>query len=75
MEFFTGIVQSAPAWLQAITGVVTALTAITMLTPTKVDDEVLGRATKYLNIVLKMMNVGAGNILANKNEDEKGKTK
>ena len=49
-------------WLLAITGTVTAATAITALTPTKKDN-------KALDIILKVLNVLAGNILKNKNED------
>lgn len=73
MELIAGLVKNAPGWIQAVTGVVTALTAVTMLTPTKVDDNVLGYATKYLNFLLKLMNWGAGNILTNKNKDDKTK--
>jgi len=73
MEFIAGFMAKAPQWLQAIAGVVTALTAITMLTPTKLDDKALGHATKYINMLIKLCNMGAGNILANKNKDDKGK--
>lgn len=73
MEAIASLMAQAPEWLQAIAGVVTALTALTMLTPTKVDDKVLGHATKYINMLLKLCNMGAGNILGNKNKDDKGK--
>ena len=49
-------------WVAAITGTVTAATAITMLTPTKTDD-------KIINGILAVLNFLAGNIIKNKNED------
>jgi len=71
MEAIANIMAQAPQWLQAIAGVVTALTAITMITPTKLDDKALGVATKYINMLLKLCNMGAGNIMGNKNKDDK----
>ena len=65
MEFLTTLYSWAeylPAWLAAITAVVTAATAITALTPTKVDD-------KVVNFILKMLNFVAGNFLRNRNKD------
>ena len=65
MEFITTLYSWAeylPAWLAAITAVVTAATAITALTPTKVDD-------KVVNFILKMLNFVAGNFLRNRNKD------
>ena len=73
METIAGLMTQAPSWLLAISGVISALTAVTLLTPTKLDDQALGVATKYVNLLLKLMNMGAGNILKNKNLDEKGK--
>lgn len=49
-------------WLAAITGIVTACTAVTAITPTTVDN-------KVLDIALKVLNVLAGNIAKNKNKD------
>jgi len=49
-------------YLTAITGVVTAATAITALTPTKSDN-------KVVDLLLKALNLVAGNILKNKNAD------
>lgn len=72
MDFIAGMMKDAPTWLMAISGIMTSLTVITALTPSKVDDKYLGKATKYLNILLKLMNVGAGNVLSNKNKNEKG---
>lgn len=63
MEQITAILESAPAWLTAITGVVTAATAITAMTPTKSDDEILGK-------ILRVLNWLAGNFGKNKNADD-----
>lgn len=60
MAFFEGF----PAWLTAITAVVTAATAITALTPSKSDDA-------FLNMILRFLNLLAGNFLKNKNADDK----
>ncbi len=66
-DFFgmlAGFFDSFPAWLTAITAVVTAATGITVLTPTKTDDEVVG-------MILKVLNLLAGNFGKNKNADDK----
>ncbi|MGR3179813.1 MAG: hypothetical protein ACUZ8E_17375 [Candidatus Anammoxibacter sp.] len=57
------ILEAAPAWLIAITGLITAATAITALTPTKHDD-------KILNLILRVLNLLAGNVGKNKNADD-----
>lgn len=64
METITAIIEALPAWLVAITTVVTACTAITSLTKTKSDD-------KVVNAVLRVLNVLAGNVFKNKNSDDK----
>ncbi len=48
--------------LPAITGIVTAATAFSAMTPTTVDD-------KALNFLLKVLNFIAGNFGKNKNAD------
>lgn len=51
-----------PVWITAITGVVTAATVVTALTPSKADDRVL-------NAALRVLNVLAGNFGRNRNKD------
>lgn len=60
---FLSVADTLPAWVVAITAVVTAATAITALTPTQADDKILGSVLKVLNII-------AGNIGKNKNADD-----
>lgn len=65
MEFFTSVfgwVDDWPAWITAITALVSGATALTALTPTTTDD-------KVLNMVLKILNFIAGNVLKNRNAD------
>ena len=65
MEALAGLIGKAPDYL-----IVTSLTILTALTPTKLDDKWLGKATGAINFLLKIANVGAGNIGKNKNQDE-----
>ena len=70
MDGLVGLMAKAPDYLVAISGIIASLTVLTALTPTKVDDKWLGKATGAVNFLLKIANVGAGNVLANKNKDE-----
>lgn len=65
MEFFDAIVKWVeifPQWVQSLMGLVTAATAITAITPTKWDNQLLDGISKVLNAL-------AGNIGKNKNAD------
>ena len=73
MEAIAGLMAKAPDYVLAISGIIASLTVLTALTPTKRDDKCLGVLTKYVNMLLKLCNMGAGNILANKNKDDRGK--
>ena len=63
MSTLLSIFEAFPAWLTAITTLITAATAITALTPTKTDD-------KYIALVLRVLNILAGNVAKNKNADD-----
>ena len=73
MDAIAGLMTKAPDYVLAISGIIASLTVLTALTPTKLDDKCLGVLTKYVNMLLKLCNMGAGNILANKNKDDRGK--
>ncbi len=63
MEMLTSFFDTFPAWLVAITGIVTAANAITMMTPTQADDKAVAWLLKLLNVL--SMNIGK-----NKNADD-----
>ena len=71
MDGLVGLMAKAPDYLVAISGIIASLTVLTALTPTKVDDKWLGNATGAVNFLLKIANVGAGNVGFNKNKDDK----
>jgi|TARA_R100000458_G_scaffold3962_1_gene3207 hypothetical protein len=64
MDIVLNFFDSAPSWVAAVTGVVTACTAITAITPTKTDD-------KIISFILRILNLCAGNIGKNVNKDDK----
>lgn len=64
METIKVILEAAPAWVVAITGLVTAASAIAALTPTKKDD-------KIFEVLKKVLNVLALNVKHAKPADEK----
>ena len=70
MEGIVGLMAKAPDYLVAIAGVVASLTAITAITPSKIDDKWCGKLTVGINFLLKLANMGAGNVGFNKNKDE-----
>ena len=73
MDAIAGLMTKAPDYVLAISGIIASLTVLTALTPSKLDDKCLGVLTKYVNMLLKLCNIGAGNIFANNNKDDKGK--
>ena len=80
MESIVGLMAKVPDYLVAISGIIASLTVLTAITPTQLDDKWLGKATGAVNFLLKIANIGAGNIGKNKNHDEqviliKGKAK
>lgn len=60
MDFITNIYNSE--YFGIITAVMALATAITAVTPSKTDN-------KVMNVVAKIFNICAGNILKNKNAD------
>ena len=62
MENILGWFGDLPAWLAAITTLVSGATALTILTPSKTDDKILSKVLWGLNMV-------AGNFGRNKNAD------
>jgi hypothetical protein len=50
--------DSLPAWVNALTGVVSAASAITALTPTPKDDNILAGVVRVLDVLA--LNVGHG---------------
>lgn len=58
-----GFLAQFEPWIMAITGLVTAATAITALTPTKKDDAAVTAIQRILNIL-------AGNVGHNRNADD-----
>lgn len=74
MTSITDIFGLLPQWAQALSiligGIVTTATAVTVATPTKVDDEKLPLLTKPLNVILGLLNSLAGNVIKNRNADD-----
>ena len=65
MEYIQTVIDlygALPAWVEALTAIVTAATALTALTPTKTDNKIIDSALGVLNFL-------AGNVLKNKNAD------
>lgn len=51
MDTVFSLLNAAPAWVTAVTGLVTAASAVTALTPTKTDDRIVGGALRVLNVL------------------------
>lgn len=59
------------ALIKIVPLVVTGANVITAVTPTKVDDKFLGKATPVINTGLRIANVLAVNFGKNKNKDDR----
>lgn len=59
-----GFILSVVEYIAPVTAVVTAATGITAVTATKSDDKIIG-------IILKVLNVISGNVMRNKNKDDR----
>jgi len=57
MDGLVGLMAKAPDYLVAISGIIASLTVLTAITPTKLDDKWLGKATVGVNFLLKIANV------------------
>lgn len=69
IEFITS--DNIKNYVGAIGSVVVASKAITVLTPTKLDDQALGIVGKVINIILRILNTTALNVGKDKNADDK----
>ncbi len=73
MEIITAILATVdqwPAWITAVTSFMVACKAITMLTPSTIDDELYGKVATVWNVAQKVLNIAALNILKAKNADD-----
>jgi hypothetical protein len=73
MDFITTIMttaESIPAWIAAITAFMVACKAITVITPTTIDDELYGKVAAVWNTVSRVLNIVALNVGRAKNADD-----
>lgn len=63
MDAFFALFDALPAWINALTALVTAATTITALTPSTADD-------RLVNMALRVLNTVAGNFGRNRNADD-----
>lgn len=63
MQSILAMADQIPNWLQMATTIVASCTVITMATPTKSDDKIVG-------IILRVLNFLSGNWGKNKNADD-----
>ncbi len=63
LDVLVNWVEMLPTWMAAVSTVVAAATAVTALTPTKHDDQIIAA-------ILRILNVLSGNVGKNKNADD-----
>ena len=63
MDIILNFFADSPAWINALLSICVSATGITILTKNNYDN-------KVLNIIIKILNILAGNILRNKNADD-----
>ena len=73
MDAIIKTMDGFPLWVQAVLAIVALCKVITFWTPTKVDDEWFGKMTPLVNGRMRGLNIGALNILMDKNKDDKAK--
>lgn len=70
METLIVLLPEITAYISALAGLIVAAKAVTILTPTQVDDRILGGAGKVVNLVLRVLNTLALNIGKDVNADD-----
>jgi hypothetical protein len=73
MDSITGLIAMAdqlPAWVNAITVLITACAGIAAVTKTTVDDDAMGKLGGIWNIVSRLINTIALNVGKAKNADD-----
>lgn len=67
MELINEILAVVPDWIEAIALLIAGASAVAALTPTKRDDEILGKA---LSVIRKIANLFALNVANAKPKDD-----
>lgn len=65
-----GILALAVTIFTFVATVITSAKSITILTPTQVDDRWLGYGMRFINLVLRILNVLAANVGKDRNADD-----
>ena len=69
VSLLSQIIEYVVLYGTPVAAVIASATAVTLVTPSKVDDKIMGGLGTILNVILKIANTLAGNILKNKNKD------
>ena len=70
LDLIASSMNGWPLWVQGLVGLVFLAKIVTTITPTKIDDKYFGKATVFVNGLLKVLNVQALNVGKDKNADE-----